>query len=77
MQCFECGGKLKHSVTTLHLQKGGRPIFIENVPVTLCEQCGEEYLSGPVAEKVGELLDKEWQPQVVLSVPVFNYKMAV
>lgn len=77
MQCYECGGKLKHSVTTLHLQKMGKPIFVENVPVTLCEQCGEEYLSGLVAERLGKLLDKEFEPQVTLSVPVFNYKMAV
>lgn len=77
MQCFECGGKLKLSVTILHLQKDSKPIFIENVPVAVCEQCGEDYISGPVVEKIGELLDKEWQPQSILSVPLFNYKMAV
>ena len=77
MYCFECSGKLKHSVTTLHLQKAGKPIFIENVPVTICEQCGEEFVSGVVAEKIGELLDKETRPRTTLSVPVFNYKIAV
>ena len=77
MPCYECGGKLKRSATTLHLQKDGKPVFVEDVPVTVCEQCGEEYLSGSVAEKVGELLDKGRQPQVTLCVPVFNYKVAV
>ncbi len=77
MSCYECGGKLKHSVTTLHLQKEGKPVFIEEVPVTVCMQCGEEYLSGSVAEKVGEFLDKGLQPKISLCVPVFNYKVAV
>ena len=77
MQCYECGGKLKRSVATLHLQKGGKPVFVENVPVTVCEQCGEEYISGSVAERIGGLLDKEQRPEAILSVPLFNYKIAV
>lgn len=77
MQCHECGGKLKPSVTTLHLQKGGKPVFVENVPVKLCVQCGEEYISGPVAERLGEIMDNEIQSETVLSVPLFDYKIAV
>lgn len=77
MKCFECGGKLKRSVTTLHLKKSGKPVFVENVPVKMCEQCGEEYFSGPVTEKIGTLLDKKSKSQTTLSVPVFNFKVAV
>ncbi len=36
----------------------------------------KEYLSGPVAEKVGLLLEKEWKPETVLSVPVISYREA-
>lgn len=77
MNCYECGGELKRSVTTLHLQKGQKPIFIENVPVTACQQCAEEYISGPVAEKMGQILDKDQKPQALLSIPLFDFKLAM
>ena len=77
MKCHECGGELKRSIVTLHLQKDQKPILMENVPVTVCEQCGEEYISGPVAEKLGRLLDQNQEPLAVLSVPLFDFRAAI
>lgn len=77
MKCYQCGGELKRSVAALHLQKDQKPIFMENVPVTICEQCGEEYVSGPAAEKPGRVLDKDQKPQALLSIPLFDFKLAV
>lgn len=77
MKCYQCGGELKSTVTTLHLQKDHQPILMDNVPVKVCEQCGEEYISGPVAEKLGRILDQDREPQTFLSVPLFDFKLAI
>lgn len=76
MKCFECQGELREGKVTLHLQKNGKPVILEKVPARVCQPCGEEYLSGLVAEKVGLLLEKDWKPETVLSVPVISYREA-
>ena len=77
MKCHQCGGELKQSVATLHLLRNQKPIFMENVPVTICKQCGEEYIAGPVAEKLEQILDKDQKPQGLVSIPLFDFNLAV
>lgn len=57
MKCFECGGQIFKQKTALVLYRRDKsPIFFEDVPVGVCSQCGEKYLSGSVSEKISEYL---------------------
>lgn len=76
MKCFECSGELFESTTALHMEREGKLVIIEGVPAKVCKQCGEEYISGPVAEKVGKILDRELSKAKCISVPVIKWKVA-
>ncbi len=43
--------------TTYFSQLENCYVIIKNVPCLTCEQCGEEFITLPVAEKIDELLD--------------------
>jgi YgiT-type zinc finger domain-containing protein len=76
VKCFECGGEMTENSTILHLEKDGQPLIIEGVPAKVCQQCGEEYISGPVAEKIGRILSEEIAPAKTITVPVIKWKVA-
>ena len=60
MKCYECGGEVVQLKTSLvFYNKGGMPVFFEDVPAGECRQCGEKYISGPVSEKVSGFLASE------------------
>ena len=50
-------GEMKTSTTTYFAQLNSCYVIIENVPCMKCEQCGEEYLSASVAERIDDILD--------------------
>jgi len=77
VNCFVCGGKLIETTTTLHLKKEGQLLIIEDVPAKVCQRCGEELISGPVAEKIGEILSRKVvSPVKTVTVPVIKWKVA-
>ena len=76
MKCFECGGEMIEATTILHLEKDKKPLIIEGVPAKVCQQCGEEYISGPIAEKIGRILDQKITPAEIITVPVIKWKVA-
>lgn len=73
MKCFECNGALVHTQGIVRMtKKDGTLILFKDVPLHQCRQCGEQYLSGHWAEKIGEMLRQEDElvPQEILMVPV-------
>jgi len=48
-------------------------IIFKVIPLNQCRQCGEEYVPGKWAEKIGEMMRKEDTliPEEIISVPVF------
>ena len=44
--------------TTFFAQLPNCYVIIENVPCKKCEQCGDEYFSTSVMEKIEDILDK-------------------
>lgn len=58
MRCSSCKyGKLKEATTTYFAQLNKCYIIIENVPCLKCDQCGEEFLTASVSEKIDDILD--------------------
>ncbi|MDI6752094.1 MAG: type II toxin-antitoxin system MqsA family antitoxin [bacterium] len=74
--CSFCGGKvLPQRVKVDYWWKGDLTI-IENVPAGVCQQCGEEYYDGPIAEEMEHLV-KSKEVIRTISIPVKEYKEAV
>lgn len=58
MKCTSCKyGKMKEAKTTYFAQLEHCYVIIENVPCLKCEQCGEEFITVSIAEKIDEILD--------------------
>lgn len=59
MKCLTCkNGSMEASTTTYFADLKSCIIIIKNVPCYKCDQCGEEYFSSSVAEKLDILVDK-------------------
>lgn len=58
MRCMSCKyGEMQNAVTTYFTQLNRCYVIIENVPCLKCLQCGEEFLTAEVAEKIDDILD--------------------
>jgi len=75
--CSFCGGEVKERPVELDYRYKGELFIFEKVPVGVCQQCGEKYLTAEVAKKVEQRIksDKTWQRTV--SVPVESFSEAV
>ena len=53
MKCTICKtGHTRPGITTVTLQRDNTVVVIRDVPAEICEDCGEYYLSEPVARRV-------------------------
>ena len=58
MRCMSCKyGEMKSGTTTYFASLNKCYVIIENVPCLKCDQCGEEFISVSVAEKIDDILD--------------------
>lgn len=59
MKCMSCkADSMTDGTTTFFAQLPNCYVIIENVPCKKCEQCGEEYFTTSVMEKIEDILDK-------------------
>lgn len=76
-KCYFCGGKTRIKNTTVDFRWGDKLVVVENVPVEICEQCGERYYSAEVSKKLDELVLNKKQVKkslTTIEVPVFNFQ---
>ena len=53
MKCVFCKhGKTQPGMTTITLERDNCVVVLKGVPVDICENCGEYYLSGTTTESV-------------------------
>jgi YgiT-type zinc finger domain-containing protein len=73
MKCFECGGEVIQTIGSVRMtKKDGTLIIFRGIPLSQCRQCGEQYILGKWAEKIGQMMREEDSlvPQEIISVPV-------
>ena len=73
MRCFECGGEVVQTIGSVRMtKKDGSLIIFKGVALNQCCQCGEQYIPGKWAEKIGALMRKEdtLVPREIIPVPV-------
>jgi YgiT-type zinc finger domain-containing protein len=58
LKCTECGGEVVAGKTTLTFERLGITVEVQAVPARVCQQCGEEFVDGPVAIQVSNLADR-------------------
>lgn len=59
MRCISCkSNNMVDSKTTYFVQLNNGYVIIENVPCKKCDQCGEEFFSVSVMEKIDAILNK-------------------
>lgn len=57
--CMYCkSGTVFESTTTHSVDYKGSIIIIKNVPCLECDQCGEKYYTGTVAEKIEKIVER-------------------
>lgn len=71
--CSFCGGEVKEEYVELDYRHIGKLFIFQNVPVGVCQQCGEKYLTAETAKRIEHriLSDKAWDRTV--SVPVESF----
>jgi len=71
--CFFCGGQVEEHLMPREVHWQGKLMIFEDVPMGVCNQCGEKFLSPDVAKKIDDALQSTQVPIRTLSVPVYHY----
>ncbi|OGY22759.1 MAG: hypothetical protein A2172_05315 [Candidatus Woykebacteria bacterium RBG_13_40_15] len=72
-ECYFCKGTTQIKNIDVDFRWEGELHVIKDVPVEICNQCGERYYSAEVSKKIDKLVQSNEKPEQVLKVPVLNY----
>jgi len=75
-KCSICGGKAEKKLTTVHQIIDNRLVIVENVPVEVCNQCGEILYTPSTVRKLEKLVWAKPKPKKEIKVPVLDMQMA-
>ena len=75
MRCLTCkNGTMEQSTTTYFAYLKNCYVIIENVPCMKCDQCGEEFFTASVLEKIEDILDR--LEQIASKIFIMDYASA-
>jgi YgiT-type zinc finger domain-containing protein len=72
--CYFCGGKVVENRVTREIRWQGKLFLIEDVPVGVCQQCGEKVILPAIARTIDEMLSGEKSPDGFVPVPTFRFR---
>lgn len=72
--CYYCGGSVEARLMPRELRWRSRLFVIEDVPMGVCEQCGEKFLTPEVAKDIDRILEEKEEPTKTIQVPVYHYE---
>ncbi len=72
--CYFCGGVVAEQRIVREVWWHGRLHLIEEVPVGVCAQCGQQVILPPVAREIDAMLNGSLAPDHVVQVPAFCYR---
>ncbi len=76
-KCYFCKGKTKIKNVDVDFRWGDKLFVVKDVPVEVCNQCGERYYSAKVSKRLDDFVktnSRLKKPQQILEVPVFNWQ---
>ena len=68
--CRYCGGEVEERLDQLDYRYHGQLYIVERVPVGVCKQCGEKFLTAKVAKQVEAAVSSMGTPVTTVAVPV-------
>lgn len=70
--CTYCGGDIDEKTETMDYRYHGQLFIIENVPMGVCTQCGERFLTAKTAKHLETLAKSQNDPVTTIAVPVLR-----
>ncbi|MEK8036462.1 MAG: YgiT-type zinc finger protein [candidate division NC10 bacterium] len=70
--CIYCGGQVRECTATREVRWQGELFLVEQVPMGVCNQCGERFLKPDVAKAIDKLLQTRKATRTAL-IPVLSY----
>ena len=74
--CQSCHGRVVERLLTVDRRFDGKLHEFENVPVGVCEECGQRVFKGPVLERMEHLAGDKSLVKKTFRVPVMEYQPA-
>lgn len=59
--CPLCGGAKEPGKTLFSTETGEGVVVVRNVPAEVCDQCGEEWISAPTAQRLEKRVEEARQ----------------
>lgn len=75
-KCLYCGSKLKKQKTDIARYWGKKLIALNDVPVLVCQKCGERFFEAKVSAKVDERIQQILSKKISsenINVPQVQY----
>ena len=72
MKCLVCHHDMVERKVTLDLRIGEELVIIEEVPATVCENCGEQVFTPEVTRQVQAVAQERKEKTRTILVPVFS-----
>lgn len=76
MKCLVCHHDMMERRVTLDLRLGEELVVIEDVPATVCENCGEQVFTPEVTRKVQTVAKERRGVARTMVIPVFSLEAA-
>lgn len=70
--CIYCGGEVLERLERLDYRHHGQLFIIENVPLGVCIQCGEKFLSADVSKKLEKAVTSTDKNFKMIAIPVIS-----
>lgn len=70
----ECGGTINEAIITYYRKFNKKLYAFENVPVGICNECGERIFKGKILEELEEMTKKPEKTVKQINVPVYSYQ---
>jgi YgiT-type zinc finger domain-containing protein len=75
-RCYLCGGATEHRLVTAENWWGDDLALVENVPASVCSNCGEKYFDANICKQLDELRRKPPAAQRTVEVPIYEFESA-
>ena len=76
LKCDVCGSTaIQDEIVSEVFHVNGQYQLVENIPASVCTQCGEKTFSREAAENIRKLLNGTTHPDHAIKLDVFSYAM--
>ncbi|MBI1884237.1 MAG: YgiT-type zinc finger protein [Chlamydiae bacterium] len=70
--CIYCSGAIQEKSERLDYRYHGQLFIVENVPVGVCNQCGEKFLTAKTVKKLDKTVSASDKPIKTIAIPVIS-----